>query len=541
MRALARLCILSFFCLSGCNEGEPFAVQSSSQAPSSTQADAVQADTLSTQTILATVGDTPITQQQIDTSLALKLYDLEWVKYELRLEALASAISKQRSRSPAEQAVNVMIAPPQPPRLDIEPPTAQPTHGPADAPIKLAVFCSYPSSHCARMTQTYDALLTLYPAQLQFTFFDFPQAYHFNSGNAAVAARCAERGGQFWRYHKGLMANFDQLKSDAIFVRLAQQVDLDTAQFEQCMQEANLAEEVKANMAYANEMGLSKVPVTLVNGLFINGPKSIDTMRYFIDQELTRLGIEPKQVAQPAPQTHALEALPVSALPLRLEGISLGSQSEDAMATIQLLRENRSAVYQSQDEILPGVTLLEIHQNLVVIDHAGITEKLLLTQSMAQFHDAAMPDTPEAPMVSRVDPTDAPQTERPQKKYLVEPDDIPHDLEYTYRGVVDPKGDTPLSRDWIADQLVYRESLKTHFEPAEHELEGVHVMRLTNVSDNEFYQTLGLQERDVILRVNEEWVHTAQNSLFEKLENEPEVSIVLMRKGLPVHIKYSIN
>jgi type II secretory pathway component PulC len=107
--------------------------------------------------------------------------------------------------------------------------------------------------------------------------------------------------------------------------------------------------------------------------------------------------------------------------------------------------------------------------------------------------------------------------------------------------VVDAVGETPLSKTWLDEQLNNTEQLQSHFSPTELEVEGVRVLRLDDVEENEFYQTLGLQEKDVILRVNKEWVHEAQNNLFEQLDSQQEVSIVLMRKGLPVHLKYSIN
>ena len=122
-----------------------------------------------------------------------------------------------------------------------------------------------------------------------------------------------------------------------------------------------------------------------------------------------------------------------------------------------------------------------------------------------------------------------------------DPEDIPAGLEYSFRGVVSPKGETPLSRTWLTEKLAERETLKSHFEQAEHDVEGVFVMRLKNIQGNDFYETLGLQEQDVVLRVNNEWVHSEHNGLFDMLENQQEVSVVLMRKGLPVHLNYHIN
>lgn len=126
--------------------------------------------------------------------------------------------------------------------------------------------------------------------------------------------------------------------------------------------------------------------------------------------------------------------------------------------------------------------------------------------------------------------------------------DIPEEIRmaaesqgFKARPIVAPKGETPLSRAWLDRQLQRQAELEAHFKPAELEVEGVHVLKLRGVEENEFYQTLGLKEGDVVLRVNDEWVHEAQNNLFASLESEQEVSVVLMRRGLPVHLKYAIN
>jgi type II secretory pathway component PulC len=115
------------------------------------------------------------------------------------------------------------------------------------------------------------------------------------------------------------------------------------------------------------------------------------------------------------------------------------------------------------------------------------------------------------------------------------------ELEYTPRPVVPALGEIPLSREWIEDQLLQQAELEMHFEAAEHEVEGVRLTKLTGVEQSEFYQTLGFQQGDVLMRVNDQWVHEAQNDLFDALSKEKRISVVLVRKGLPVHLMYSIQ
>lgn len=495
--------------------------------------------------VYARVGKEEISQADIDKILALQLFDLEWVKYDLRRQTLANLISeKTKDGVTPTKAVEVLIEPPIPPRLTLEVSDKQPSYGDKSAPITLAIFCSYPSVHCSDMTKTYNDLIEIYSDQIRLVFFDYPQAFHFNAGHAARAARCANQGGQFWPYHKGLLANFDQI-SETLFMNLARQVNLNMTAFKTCFESDAFTNEVKDNLQQAEALGLSKVPVTLINGLFINGPRTLGTMRFYIDKELARLNIMPAYQLQQVKQAPKQQDIPISQLPLRLEAITLGSSAKDSSATIEHLQDETSRVFKQDDEILPNTFLVMIDANSVVLEHAGKLERIILStgQEQGQAHN----DETIVNVRDYVEPDalvafeDSERNKRGKSLADPDPEDIPAGLEYTFRGVVSPKGETPLSRTWLTEKLAEREALKSHFEQAEHDVEGVYVMRLTNIQENDFYQTLGLQEQDVVLRVNNEWVHSGQNGLFETLESEQEVSIVLMRKGLPVHLNYHIN
>jgi len=64
---------------------------------------------------------------------------------------------------------------------------------------------------------------------------------------------------------------------------------------------------------------------------------------------------------------------------------------------------------------------------------------------------------------------------------------------------------------------------------------------LKDVAKQEFYKMLGLQSGDVVLRVNKEFVHDAHNPLWATLQNEGEVTLLVMRKGFPIRFDYKIK
>ncbi len=538
------LSVLSVFtvtvmCLSACGENtnQQAESQSSDQDPSLLRTAPTE------QNLFAKIKGMPVRQDMIDERIKLKLFDLEWAKYELRRDELTHFVAGVLSGGQVlPEDVEVILEPPMPPRLEVNS-EGQPSYGNPSAPVTVAIFCSYQSSHCARMQEVYQQLDEAYPSVLNFVFYDYPQRFHRYAQGASYAARCAQEGGQFWGFHKALWANQDNLNND-FYLRMAKQLNLSAEQFSECIEERRYLQQVKANFDLAEALGFGNVPVTLVNGLYLKGPKTIDTLRFYVDQELARLNLDADAFYQspeaPVPVSDEQSTLRASDLPLRLEGVLGSSDPAQAKAMIRNLLDESSRDYRQDEQILPNVFLVVIEAERVVIENNGKLEFLTLLAGV-------VPDEMDAGDVSQASNEATGNAQNKGSSAWGDSRELPPDmppadeLDYTPRPVVAAKGELPLSRAWLEDQLLQQAELESHFKPAEHEVEGVHVLKLRDVQDNEFYQTLGLQDGDVVLRVNDEWVHEAQNNLFNKLETENEISVVLMRKGLPVHLKYAIN
>jgi len=62
------------------------------------------------------------------------------------------------------------------------------------------------------------------------------------------------------------------------------------------------------------------------------------------------------------------------------------------------------------------------------------------------------------------------------------------------------------------------------------------------VRPGSLYELLGLQQGDVLLGVNEQPVHEAENPLWDALEREGEVRVRVMRRGgLAQHYTYQFD
>jgi len=478
--------------------------------------------------VVANINGQALTQDELEKDIQFALFELEWAKYDTRRAALAERISREQAGAAQAMDVHVLIEPPIPPRVDLPEQTLQPVIGSQDAPITLSVFCNYQSSHCLRMQPAYQELTQLYQGLIAFRFYELPLRFHRDSFSASLASVCANQQASFSPFHTALWGSNDRLNRETYTIT-ARQLGLDIDQFEACLDKPEISDYVRGNMQLAEQYGFRNVPVTLVNGLYLNGPKDVNTLRYMVDYELERLGISRDTIL-----ANQQVELKETNLALRLEGVTLSAEADHGSALIQVLDSQQTDSFRMGQEVLVNVTLSAVYSDYVLLSNNGKLERLSLRTSTAD-RDSALPDTADA-IVDDIERAVI------ASGNVLDTDELPPaGLEYQYRGVVAPEGQRPLSRSWGTEQLQDQERLEAHFQPTNLEVEGVHIMKLTNIEQSEFYKTLGLQENDVIMRVNGEWLHDQQNTLFSSLETGDELSLIIMRKGLPKHYAYNVS
>ena len=233
--------------------------------------------------IVARIDGHDILLSDVDAPIRLGLYDMEWQAYQLRRESLKRLAAKSGGR------VEIFLEPPVPPRLNVKLGN-RPIRGVSDAPVLLTVFCSFQSSHCARLQPVLEQLRKDYGEHLALAYFDFPQAYHRNGLDAAIAARCGSEDKVNWAFYDSLFGIYDDLNFDR-FSRLAVQTGVTPNRFKACYDEKRYEQDVRDDVDYARSLGFGNVPVVLVNGLYVKGPKTAPAYQYYIDQELSRLEV----------------------------------------------------------------------------------------------------------------------------------------------------------------------------------------------------------------------------------------------------------
>ncbi|MDP5208373.1 thioredoxin domain-containing protein [Microbulbifer sp. 2205BS26-8] len=486
-----------FYCLTACTEYE--------QVPRA--ADTGQSP------LAARIGGREIRLEKIDNALQLALYDLAEMQYGLRVGKIYELADKKYHK----QAVEILLPVPVPPRIEL-PGNSNLLRGNPKAPITISVFCSFQSPHCKSLQPVLRRLAEHYPGWTGQAHFDFPLKFHREGIPAAHAARCAAAQGAYSHYHDALYEQTPKLDGK-LYAALAQRLQLDEVRFRQCLADADVRSKVLKDRAMAIDLGLNNVPVVLINGLYQKGPRTFEQYAYWVEGELRAMGVSPG-----APYVWRDSGgvndrnLPMTTLPLALVGVSASSVEENTKALIEV-EQARTRYFTLGEQLLPNVSLLRLYDRFAVIDNRGSLERLPLRGEAG---------------------TDIPLTDsRPISEAARQRIEQP--LGPGTRRLIEPSGVLTLGQEWLRKQLDQRELLEAKFTQAELALEGHHLLRLEGITDSEFFTGLGLQENDVLLRVNDSWVHSGQNTLWEALTSGRIVDVTLMRKGLPYRLQYVVE
>ncbi len=100
---------------------------------------------------------------------------------------------------------------------------------------------------------------------------------------AAEAAECANEQGKFWEFHDKL---FNGDLGTTAYQKYASDLGLDMAKFNDCLTSHRYAENVKADQAWATNLGVQSTPTFFVNGIPIVGAQPLASFKQLIDWEL---------------------------------------------------------------------------------------------------------------------------------------------------------------------------------------------------------------------------------------------------------------
>ncbi len=184
--------------------------------------------------------------------------------------------------------------------------------GPADAPVTLVEFGDFQCPSCIVAEAVNHDIRSRFPKQVRFIFREFPLAHlHVYAEKAAEAAECAADQNKFWPMHDRLYAADGELA----LVQLkyyAQDIGLDTAKFNACLDGGEKAALIQQDIADGKAAGVGATPT-----FFINGAKHIGglNMQDFITivsaaQKVAAPAEAPKPTSEAAPAPQPTRSAP---------------------------------------------------------------------------------------------------------------------------------------------------------------------------------------------------------------------------------------
>ncbi len=162
-----------------------------------------------------------------------------------------------------------------------------PAWGPEGASVTIEEFADFECPYCSRYSnETLPRIKEEFGDKVRYIYRDFPISnIHPYAQKAAEAGQCAHEQGEFWEYHDVLFENQDALAASDL-VEYAQGLDLDMAEFNDCLDSSKNAWEVMMDMRDGGAAGVSGTPAFLINGLLISGAQPYEQFQAIIEQAL---------------------------------------------------------------------------------------------------------------------------------------------------------------------------------------------------------------------------------------------------------------
>lgn len=169
------------------------------------------------------------------------------------------------------------------------------TLGDPAAPVTMIEFSDYGCPFCrAYAGDTFPVLRQRYidSGQLFYVFKDFPIVeLHPQAPLAAEAAECAGAQGRYWEMHERLFAAPEEWSAApdvarTTFQAYADQLALDTAAFQACLDHGWFRANVELNVSEAMRLGLTGTPTFIVQDTLLSGAQATQVFTGLVERKL---------------------------------------------------------------------------------------------------------------------------------------------------------------------------------------------------------------------------------------------------------------
>ncbi len=157
--------------------------------------------------------------------------------------------------------------------------------GATDAPLTLVEFTDFQCPFCRAAVEPMEKLLTERGQQVRWEFRAFPLDFHPDAELAAEAALAAGDQGKFWPMHDLLFAHQNALKL-ADLHGYAEQLNLNTAIFDEALATHRFAPQVAADRALGLRAGVNGTPSFIIDGHVVTGARTLPELEQLAEAHL---------------------------------------------------------------------------------------------------------------------------------------------------------------------------------------------------------------------------------------------------------------
>lgn len=162
-----------------------------------------------------------------------------------------------------------------------------PIIGNKDAKLTIIEFGCYACPYTKKAEPIIKEVLEYYKGSVNLQFKTIKIPKHMMSYQSALAANCAKDQGKYLEYHD-LLFNDQENMSNDLFLTIAEGIDLDMIEFEECLVGEKYKKEIDDDTLMGLYAGVHGTPTFFINKQMIVGPKPFKTFKNIIDEELKK-------------------------------------------------------------------------------------------------------------------------------------------------------------------------------------------------------------------------------------------------------------
>ena len=170
-----------------------------------------------------------------------------------------------------------------------------PVEGAKDAKVTIVEFSDFQCPYCSRAHTTIEQVMKEYDGKVKLVYKNYPLPFHKWAEPAGIASACAfkQDPAAFWKMYDFFFNNQQQITPENVKDKAIEALagtKVDKAKWADCYDNKKTLENVKADMAEGQSIGVTGTPAFIINGRKISGAQPLPNFKAIIDDELARAG-----------------------------------------------------------------------------------------------------------------------------------------------------------------------------------------------------------------------------------------------------------